>query len=85
MARGSQKWKGNCALLVRAPARIRSRAVRYQGLFLISSPEVSTTSRSKLPTMRPSTTTPASRHSPPAAVTVSAIRAPSRAAALWCQ
>ncbi len=35
--------------------------------------------------MRPMRRTPASRQSPPKAVTMSAMRAPSRATGLWCQ
>ncbi len=38
-----------------------------------------------LPTMWLINSTPASRHSPPALVTASAMRAPSRASARWCQ
>ena len=37
------------------------------------------------PTMRPTSRTPASRQRPPKAVTMSAMRAPSRATGLWCQ
>ena len=33
MALGSQKWNGNCALLVSAPSRISTSAVVYSGWF----------------------------------------------------
>ncbi len=46
MAPGSQKWKGNCADLVKAPIRNRTSTTRYIGSDRMIAPEASTTSRS---------------------------------------
>ncbi len=78
MASGSQKWNGSCALLVKQPTRIRPSATGYSGSAWICAPRVSSTDRSKLPPICPSTTMPASITSPPPPVTASAMRAPAR-------
>ncbi|MNR37148.1 hypothetical protein D3C85_1551410 [compost metagenome] len=46
MAWGSQKWKGNCALLVKAPSRISGSSTGYRAWARISSPAASTLSSS---------------------------------------
>ncbi len=46
MALGSQKWNGNCALLVNAPSSTSTSAVRYMGWSRTSSAAPSTRSRS---------------------------------------
>jgi hypothetical protein len=53
IACGSQKWNGNCALLVKAPSSTSTSATSYSAWARIRSPEASTTSSLKLPTMWP--------------------------------
>ena len=85
IAWGSQKWNGNCALLVKQPSSTSTSAGTYSGCARSTSPDFNTVSSSVVPTIWPITSTPASRHSPPAPVTASAMRAPSRASARWRQ
>ena len=85
IACGSQKWNGNCALFVSTPSRISSSIAGYHGCERTVSPAASTTSKSKLPTMLPSTSTPSSSAKPPPTVTIAAMRAPRRASGRWYQ
>ena len=72
MASGSQKWNGNCALLVKAPSRISSKAGRNSGSAWICAARVASTLISWLPPIWPSSTKPPSMASPPPPVTASA-------------
>ena len=81
IASGSQKWNGTCALLVNAPTRMSSSATGNSGSAWTRSRAAASAEISNVPAIAPRIRTPASSASPPAPVTVSAIRAPCRASA----
>jgi hypothetical protein len=87
IASGSQKWNGNCADLVNAPARTRTSATGYSAWVARSTParaeirDAATGSTPRSIAIARNVTNPASNASPPAPVTSSACSADRRAAA----
>ena len=90
------KWNSDTVSAIMVPPGVNGAEIidiayrRYNlalgaGLARMAGPAARIVSISMLPATRPIIRSPTSRHSPPVAVTTRAVRAPSRAAAPWCQ
>src|SRR5690606_29049835 len=75
IAPGNQKWKGNCADLVKAPIKRKPNINGYSSCCMIISRSLIKAEIEYVPAILPINTNPATRKNPPIPVIVSAVNA----------